>query len=586
MLRQKTVVHILDLSSRRLSRVVRALVESDAYREQVERTIIVGLADANCGCWFDVNRAGSNRVHYWREGGVSDRRYSAIFEGLEKKFGSQYVYGQVDGELNEEGTGRSVEFVLIDVRQVNIHPVNALKGWLFEEFGIESIRYEHENDYERLIRLAPAALGAIRALLKPSPANPPVIISHDMTGMPTALAAVLDPLVLFKTMYCAHRVPMVRTIVEGHPGHDLMYNTLRRWAREHDYYLSDLFGSQEFNYEYALIGAARFCDNIMAMSRRIKEGLHFLSPSLKEARIELMYHGVVVAPVSYEAKNQARQKVRQMALKRLGVCPDHIVTRRDHLDTANAIWRDFRVLAALNQELLDAGKTAVFVLTPPGGDGADRCMAGADALQSMSARQYWKEWFDQFNQRNTNIKIMIFDTGSLEDYERERVTAEDILLAGDIELSQNIYRPSCTRPLQTVAVGGLCVASDSCGLNDLLADIADRSEGGTRRFGPGRLTALDLVIRADYTREFSEVNDRAAIMQIGQAQRDQMEDEVARQVAQIIYERLPRSESELAERMEYGRELLQAVTWDAVCKRYFIPALEYAYTHHQFRSIA
>ena len=55
------------------------------------------------------------------------------------------------------------------------------------------------------------------------------IISHEFMGMPTVLAAKLEPYCNFRTVFYAHEVATVRRIVEEHPGHDTMfYNVMRQ----------------------------------------------------------------------------------------------------------------------------------------------------------------------------------------------------------------------------------------------------------------------------------------------------------------------------------------------------------------------
>ena len=112
--------------------------------------------------------------------------------------------------------------LLVDISRMEQGPLNEFKGQMFREFGIRSNLYENLWEYEQYVRLALPAIAVLKAIGAAERDASTVIVAHEFMGMPTALAAILD-LYDFKTVFYAHEVAPMRSIVEKHPGHDTMF---------------------------------------------------------------------------------------------------------------------------------------------------------------------------------------------------------------------------------------------------------------------------------------------------------------------------------------------------------------------------
>ena len=106
----------------------------------------------------------------------------------------------------------------------------------------------------------------------------------------------------FKTVFYAHEVAPMRRIVEGHSGHDTMFYNVLRKAHQQDLYVNDVFGDQSHFFKYALVDAARHCDNILAVGNCVVDELRFLAPEFNIADIDLTYNGIPAYQVGLAEK--------------------------------------------------------------------------------------------------------------------------------------------------------------------------------------------------------------------------------------------------------------------------------------------
>lgn len=159
---KKTLVHVTHETTHKIGgigTVLEGLLTCRSYLAAVERSIIIGPLFSSDGS-VD-NRLGSEgKVLYSSLDGLIEHPLAIQLAEVERKFNVTIVYGQRTFYNRHAGIKIQAEVILIDVTQANPIPVNALKAWMYEEFGIKSDRYEHEADYEQYVRLAPAALAA------------------------------------------------------------------------------------------------------------------------------------------------------------------------------------------------------------------------------------------------------------------------------------------------------------------------------------------------------------------------------------------------------------------------------------------
>jgi len=591
--RKKTIIHVTHEAREKrggIGTVLEGMLTSGTYQKETERSIIVGplLPDAI----QDPQRLGpQGQILFSSMDGKTKHPFGLALSEVERKYGVSIVYGI---RRFSDPSGKNTceaETLLLDVRQANIYPVNAFKAWLFEEFGIESIRYENDWEYEQYVKLAPAALAALRAIGASKPEHPGIIFAHEYMGMPTALAAVMDPLCAFKTVFYAHEVHTIRRIIESHPGHDTMFYNAHRWAKEHHFYLPEIFGSQADHFRHVLIDAARHCDNIIAVSDGIRQELLFLDPRFNACPIDVCYNGIPAWEITLDEKQEKKQTLQRYAVSLLGYAPDYIFTHVSRLCLSKAIWRDLRVLEHLEQIFQVQKKTGIFFILS-----SDLPRRGQEQVQHMEQGWHWPiahrekgadltdteaEFYTAvqiFNTRSRNIKVIFlnqfgWDRVSCGDRMPETMQFMDLRIGSDVEMGQSIYEPFGISQLESLSFGGICVLSGVCGCLGFI------------RATSGPAIPENLIV-ADYTQLPDLPKDLASILQIYRSQRDQIEYNVSESVAKEIFQRLTVSDEQKRQRIEKGFDLAHKMTWDAVCENYLLKAVDRAYSKRRQRQIA
>lgn len=609
---ENTVVHITQEAlgpNGDLPYQLDGLITSGNYRSAIGRSIFIGPYSYSPTSQHNYPDKAGNHILYSVWQGLVDHPLAAQFAVVEQKFGVSIIYGLRDlysASQDNDATSPSpcqVEFVLIDTANANIHPVNALKGWLYDEFDIESDRFEQSPQFNNYIKFAPAALAALRALEVSSPHKPAVLIAHDCMAIPTALAAVLDPLGAFKTIFWAHEVQTIRNIVEYHPGHDTMFYNIMRWAQKNNFYLPEIFGSQDCYFEHSLLTAVRYCDNIIATSERVRGELRFLSPYLDSVNIDLVYNGLGTSNITFEQKHIAKNHIQKYVGELLGFCPDYIFTQFGRLTTCKAPWRNLPVLGHLEDQFRKDNRRAVMFIVntdrPLGHiTNSDKHenpwyhnMGHYNPLDfSLSEIAIFNHLRD-FNNKQSNIKIIYinqFDGHFYADGHQidNQMICEDLPIASDVEFCQSIYEPFSLSQLRTLPFGGLCVINDTCP-SLLTANIDAKPLGNnpSQRSIEQLTENINNLIFADYTQLFDTNFDRASLLKLDQSGRDRIEKYVSSQIAQALCQRLPQNDTQGQWLLTQGANITSQLSWEVVCQNLFRPALAYAY-HHRRRRIA
>jgi len=592
---KKTLVHITHETTQKsggVGAVLEGLVTSSSYLSEVERSIIIGpLFDREGSA---QNRLGPDgKVLYCRQDEINDHPYAKRLADVEQKFNVSVIYGRRTFFNPHTQIKTNPEVILIDIDQANPHPVNALKAWMYDEFGIESNRYENDADYEQYVRLGPAALAVLHAIDASSPRHPSVLISHEYMGMPTVLAAALDPLGRFKTIYYTHEVPTVRRIVESHSGHDTRFYPILEQALAEKYYLPEIFGNQDEFFKHALVSAARFCDNVIAVSDKVVQELRFLSPEFDQIHIDRVYHGLESHPVTAEQKLAAKGKLKEYAKKMLGESPDIVFSHVCRLMPSKGLWRDLRVLEHLDREFQKDGRTAVFFLICT--DSARRDSEDVIRMEQqwnwpLAHREGWPDLSEAeadfysviqaFNLRSHQIKVIWFnqfgwDRQSCGRRMPEDMQFTDLRMGADVEFGQSIYEPFGIAQLETLVWGDLCVISSACGCLDFVRSITGAE-------------LPDNIVVADYTKPDAgkDHKDMHTLLQIDRRSRDLIEHHVSERIAGAILQNLPQNHDQIQSLVNQGSELAAQMSWDAICRNYFLPALNRAYHHYRARQTA
>jgi len=559
--------------------VLQGLLTCNSYLDAVGRSILVGPLFSTEGSVLD--RLGENgEVLYSSVDGLVNTGYASAFRKIENFYNAGVVYGRRTFVDKQTGIKSSPEVLLIDVRHMDKGPVNEFKKHLFEQFGICSNLYENLWEYEQYVRLAPAAIAALRAIGTVKGST--IIISHEFMGMPTALAAILDHSCDFKTVFYAHEVATMRHIVEEHPGHDTMFYNVIKQARKDNLHVNEVFGDRSGYFKHPLVEAARFCDAICAVGNYTAKELKFLSPEFETANINIVYNGIPAYQISAAEKLQSKEKLQLYCENLLGYKPDLIFTHVTRLVRSKGLWRDLCVLEQMEKGFRTQGKTAVLFILSTQVSQRRSCdienmereynwpVAHREGMPDLSGGEAdFYATIQEFNAKNRNIKIIFVNQFGFEPkYCGKRMPEDmefmDIRKGSDVEFGQSAYEPFGISQLEPLTFGGICVVTNVCGCVGFVRDIT-----GTE--------SVKNIIIANYTNldnhSFADIEDP---LQINRSVRNRIEDCVSKEVAREIIRRLPKNESEIESMIQTGYSLAKNMSWEMVVKNYLLPSLQKA----------
>ena len=557
--------------------VLQGFFTSNSYLDAVARSILVGpLFPAEESV---SNRLGDNgEVLYSSIDGLVNTAYKEAFRNIENFYNVGIVYGRRTFTDEQTGVKSSPEVLLIDITHMDKKIINDFKGHLFERFGIRSDLYEDLWEYEQYVRLAWPALAALKAI--GAAKNSTVIVSHEFMGMPTALAATIEPDCDFKTIFYAHEVATMRRIVEGHPGHDTMFYNAMKQAYKNKLYVNDVFGEQDSFFKHALVDASKHCDAICAVGNQVVDELRFLAPEFETADVDIVYNGIPAYPITLADKLQSKAKLQQYCDKLLGFSPDFIFTHVTRLVQSKGLWRDLRVLEHMEKEFRTQGITGVlFILSTEVSQRRSRDInkmesaynwpvAHREGMPDLSGGEAaFYATVQEFNARSRNIKIIFINQfGFSQTTCGQRMPKEmdfmDVRKGSDVEFGQSISEPFGIAQLEPLSFGGICVVTNVCGCAGFVSDVAG-AEGAKN------------VVIADYTRLNSHGSDKIEdLLKIDDSVRKQIEHCISEKVAMQVCSRLPKSEVETEDMIKTGFALAKNMSWNEVVKNYLLPTLQ------------
>jgi glycosyltransferase involved in cell wall biosynthesis len=553
--------------------VLQGFFTCPAYLENIGRSILISPLFTTDGSISDRLGEGGE-VLYSSIDGLINPGYSSAFRKIQSLYNVGIVYGRRPFVDEQTGTRSSQEVVLIDVRYMDMAMLNEFKRQLFEEFGVRSDLHEHLWEYEQYIRLASPAIAVLKAL--GAAEGRTTIISHEFMGMPTVLAAKLEPYCNFRTVFYAHEVATMRRIVEERTGHDTMFYNVIRQAYKDRLYVEDVFGDQSSYFKHALVEASQYCDRIYAVGDLVADEMRFLAPEFEAANIDVVYNGVPAYKITLAQKRAAQEKLRRYLQNLLGHQPDYIFTRVTRLVRSKGLWRDLRVLDEIGKGLQSQGKTAIFILLSTEVGRRRTC-----DIHNMETTYGWpvahrEGWPDlsggeadfytaiqQFNARCQNIKVLFinqfgFDARSCGRHMPDDMEFLDIRKGTDVEFGQSIYEPFGIAQFEALTFGAICVVSNVCGCRGFLRDVT------------GGLDVRNVIV-ADYTQlgdyPYADLED---LMQIGRKVRDHTEAREGARVAKEVLDRLPKNDAESESLLREGYRLAHSMSWDVVVRKYLL----------------
>ena len=579
---ENVIVHVTHEATGKIGgigAVLQGLFTCPSYLQAVPRSILVSPLFATDGPAED--RLGEDsEVLYSSIDGLINPCYSPAFRRIESLYNVGIVYGRRTFVDEQTGVRSTPEVLLIDVRYMDVGRLNEFKRRLFGEFGIQSHLYEHLWEYDQYVRLGPPAIAALKAL--GAAEGRTAIISHEFMGMPTVLAALLEPYCNFRTVFYAHEVATMRRIVEEHPGHDSMFYSVMQQAHQDKLCVSEVFGNQHGYFKHALVAAAKYCDRIYAVGDYVAEELRFLAPEFERKDINIVYNGVPAYEIGLAEKRASKEKLQRYCRNLIGHQPDYIFTRVTRLVRSKGLWRDLCVLDEIEKGLRSQGKTAVFILLSTEVGRRRTC-----DIHNMEATYGWpvahrEGWPDlsggeadfytaiqQFNARCQNIKALFInqfwdDARSCGRHVPDDMEFLDIRKGADVEFGQSIYEPFGIAQFEPLTFGAICVVSNVCGCRGFLRDVT----GGRD---------VRNVIVADYTQladyPYADLED---LMQIGRKVREHTEAREGARVAKEVLDRLPKNDAESESLLREGYRLAHSMSWDVVVRKYLLNNLSRA----------
>jgi hypothetical protein len=579
--------------------VLSGLLSAPAYTNSVARTVLVGPINTRDPVELERLQSPSNglKIHFSSYHRIDElaSALSARLRAIEDRYSVRLLYG-----MRAFGHARH-EVILIDSTSADVELVNVYKGSLYEQFGVQSDRYEHLPEYESYVSAAEPSYEALQVITG-EVLGPKVMIAHEFMGLPLCYSAAIHDRSAYRIIFYGHEVATIRQIVESHPGHDTMFYNVMACAQQEGQYLEDVFGEQSAFFKHALIRSApSFCDNIFAVGDRVVQEMRFLGSDWQSANIDLVYNGVPSYDISIDAKEASRALLQQYCQNLLGFRPDLVFTHVTRLVVSKGMWRDIRVMEHLDPLLAEQGRSAVlFALSsiiPVG--------RPAKAVREMEASYGWPvthrdqvvqvdghdvpdlvsheipfyKAIEAYNQTAKASKIVLVNQFGWSQEQCGRrmpksMAFADIRQGSDLEFGQSIYEPFGIAQLEPLSSGALCVVSSVCGCL-----------GFVRRVGGAE--APNVVV-ADYTdlgapSQTSNAGSveapeslTAAALAIGQDRRDRIEAVQARIVAQEIARRLPRGRDETQKYLNSGCALSQSMNWQTVAQNYLLPGLRRA----------
>ena len=561
--------------------VLEGLLTTRSYNEAIERTFLVGplFPGADLG--------ELDAVLYRASEGIADTPYAKALSEIEQVYHVEIVYGQRKFVDKNKNVTTLTDVILVNVSNSNEVQTSQFKGRLYEDFDIESSRYESEWEYEEYVRLAEPAYDALQALIGGKTNTPVFVISHEFMGMPFAFKTLIErksneDAANMRTVFYAHEVATIRPIVEGHPGHDIRFYNVLEQAKAQGQSIREVFDDPFWYFKHALIDKAHLCDAIFAVGDLVVDELRFLAKPFEEFPINLVYNGIPAFEVSLQEKLTSKALLQKYAKTLLDYRPDYVFTHVTRLVKSKGLWRDLQVLMHLDDLLASNDKTAVlFILSTEIATGRPH-----ESIHEMEETYGWPVYHkigypdlvgaeielnngvSAFNLQSKAIKVVFvnqFGWSQAACGKRMPIEMEfmDIRKGSDAEFGQSIYEPFGIAQVEPLSFGAICVVSNVCGCCGFIQRATDNRD-------------VPNIVIADYTQLNIPPKSLEDVIHIGLAERNTIEMENSRDIAAKLLGRLPRKPRDVEDMLREGYDIASRMSWEVVVKDYFLPGLKRA----------
>lgn len=518
-------------------------------------------------------------VYYSSKDNYDTGHFSELFKSLLEKYQIDIVYGKrrllSDFDPSRKTT---VDVLLVDIRNLKKEITDFYKYLFWEHFGLASDKYEKDWDYEQYFRISIPYLEFLKVLYPE--AKEFYHFSHEYMGIPCLLALELDKnfhSTKHKRIFYAHEVAPVRRIIENLPGHDITFYNLLLKAKETNQSLEEIFGSQMDWYRTALVKLAQRVDKIFAVSDWVAAEYKFLCPEVDPQKIRIVYNGLFLNHITFEAKLKSREKF-SLCLSAKG-CEkiDIIISHTCRLVKSKGIWRDFRILYFLDKLLERENLKGVYILL------ATQIPQGRppEIIENMVREYGWPfthkiGWPDlvgyeievynclqRFIEKAKAIKAIFINQFGLSKRKcgvdfPEDLSTFDLKLASDAELGLSVYEPFGISHIEVLPLGGIPIFSTSCGVYYFLNKLFPQS------FKP--------FISINFIEEAKNLPEEI-LKTLTPEKREILEDLAISKNVKELFKKIPKTDEERHKLFEDLRDYLKVLDWDCIVKNYLIPGL-------------
>ena len=606
------------------------LLSAPSYLAQVDRTLLVGPMHTHDKIEMErlFSPRNSLQVIFFATGNIFGKdctpALAAQLGAIEARWGARLLYG-----LRAFGSARH-EILLVDPTDVPRERLNDFKYSVWERFGLESDRYEKEYEFDQYMTAAPPAFEALQAIADlrftiddSSTARAvqstidnrqsKIIICHEFMGLPLWYAAEVVKHGAYRSAYVAHEVPTARALVESNLGHDTRFYNVLRHARKIGLTVDEVYGDQSSFFKHAMLKTASQCDYVLAVGDLVVDELRFMDKRYKGKKIDLVYNGVSSRRVFLPDTAASKTRLRAYAQTLTGLKPTFIFSHVTRMVVSKALWRDLRVMEALDPLLAARNESAVlFMLSsviPQGRSAAEAQRMASEYGWPREHREGWPDlialeaplWkaISAFNASAKACRVALINQFG---FSRDRcgdsmppdMSFDDLRTGTDLEFGLSVYEPFGIAQIEPLACGALCVESDVCGclgfINRQLAlnpqffplEADDHLQADTSEDKQPFLNVLvaDFTTLATQGTSLAPASPAAnpavalrAALTIGQEERDQVEHSAVQDVARGIVERLPRNDAEKQVLIDNGYLLSQQMSWDVVAREQLLPAI-------------
>jgi len=551
--------------------VIAGLLTSELYRKMFDRTLLYGPVftyqtpvSARLGKDGEVKYSGCDNY--------DQDNYSKLFAPIEDKYNIEIVYGvrKISDESNKNIVSE-VDTVLVYINEMEKKVIDEFKYRMWKNYDIESNLYD-TWDYEQYLRAAIPYLDILDAVFESDFYYSH--FSHEYMGVPALLSVLLDKKSKRKndnTIFYAHEVSTVRSIIENSEGHDMMFYKIMEKDFKDKISLEKEFGSYKNYYRHELVLQAEKMDYIYAVSDLIKKEFMYLNPDIDEKKILPVYNGISKREINFEDKKSSRGILKKYCKRLYSFEPDIIFTHVTRMIISKGLWRDISLLEKLDELFYERGITGFYILLSTlvgqGRDASDIYKMEKDYGWPVLHKKGWPDLvgFEQdvydslniFNAKSKAIKGLFinqfgFNRHSCGERMPEEAEWINLRIGSDVELGFSVYEPFGIAQIETIPYGGIAVMSEACGCSYLISKVFENFD--------------NFYHVIDFTN--LNIEDRDELKSLTIKQRNDIEKKIIEQNRIEIFEKILEltKKDKYKERVKIAQKLSDKITWDSIVR--------------------